>query len=151
LKKKKELRKSFWLRLDLFDFDILVIIGPMLYASGVCKRKFGEDFLDPEFVGQVIGLGGGRVEFFLLHVSGEPFSIRWYAVLAHEVSHLVDRLIHAHSIPPDYESSTEVRALATDNLMEKILDKLQGTKFITPQQLWEEKPVKRKPGGSRKQ
>jgi hypothetical protein len=131
--------KAFWIPGDLMIIDTLVLLGPADWASKECARRIGHDAIKAKCQGSVVAIESKTNQALMFHVlwvDGEPGGSKWADSVAHEVSHLVDRLLEAHSIPPGRES-TEIRALLQGWYTKAICHGAWGTRNKTPKQAWE--------------
>ena len=132
--------KAFWIPGDLMIIDTLVLLGPEAWAVKECLRRIGHAAIKRGCQGSVEAIESTTNRALMFHVlwaDGDPGGSQWADTVAHEVSHLVDRLLEAHNIPPGRES-TELRALLQGWYTRAICRGAWGTRGKTPKQAWEE-------------
>ena len=115
--------RKFIVRLDVFDFEFVCLIGPTSLAAKFCKKYFlcdtiGGKEIESGFVGYgaVLRVGSASVLWLPRH----PRTIKEHGTLAHEAAHVVTILMATMGMPLNYDTQ-ETFCHALGHAVETIL------------------------------
>jgi len=138
-KKQHKRFKKFWIRTKLLEADVLVCVGSRKQFNKYFNSVFGEDGIheDENFVGIVFEYSPPDIigHFYVVWVESLDQGLDDYGTLAHEVTHLVDRIFETHNIPAGLES-TELRASCSAFFQSQILAEYSKTKQLSINKKW---------------
>jgi hypothetical protein len=126
----KPLEKSFGILNPVFQGgDVLVICGSHDYwRKELKKRKLSDSEIREDRGGAVLEFQRDSFEMLVVLLPAASFAVDWYDSCAHEISHLVDRVLEKHWIK---DTGGETRAYLTGFYTRAILGELCGIKPFT--------------------
>ena len=123
----KPIEKAFGVLNPVFQGgDVLVVCGSHDYwRKELKRRKLPSDEVREDRGGAVLEFQKEHYELLVVLLPATEFNVDWYDSFAHEISHLVDRVLEKHWVK---DTDGETRAYLTGFYARTILGNLCGVK-----------------------